>query len=103
MNIDVNRDDISLVVIERFQEGESHLVQHEAANERPQDSERVGSRVAREPDAGENPEDEASQRLAFTTPFRRIRIEFLNVAAHAAQSQSKDDSKKVGKASALRR
>src|ERR1700744_2328331 len=71
-NIDVNRDGICLVVIERFQEGQSHLVQYETANERPQDSKRVDSRAARKPDAGENAENVASQLFAFMTPFRRI-------------------------------
>ena len=71
-NIEVNRDAIGLVAIVRLQEGQSRLLEYVAANERPQDSERVDSRAAREPDARENAEDVASQLFAFMTSFRRI-------------------------------
>ena len=49
-------------------------MQDEAANQLPQDSERVGGRMAGEPNARQNVEDEASQRLAFTAPFRSINV-----------------------------
>jgi hypothetical protein len=50
------------VVIERFQEGRRHLVQYEAANQRPQDSEGVDGRTACKPDTREDAEDDEAQR-----------------------------------------